>query len=153
MFYVANGHNSIGRFYETFGGRGADTGIRTVDEETTRQWFRPNPPLARVKWSIRNNVNLQQSGLLLGIDFVASNRERFLRNFYLKSQRSIQKAKAEGPAAWVISADDPRPGACADLVNLLEMQGVEVRVADREFEIAAPAASAEEGRKTTDDGP
>jgi hypothetical protein len=25
MFYVANGHNSIGRFYETFGGRGADT--------------------------------------------------------------------------------------------------------------------------------
>ncbi len=26
MFYVANGHNSIGRFYETFGGRGADTG-------------------------------------------------------------------------------------------------------------------------------
>jgi hypothetical protein len=26
MFYVANGHNSIGRFYETFGGGGADTG-------------------------------------------------------------------------------------------------------------------------------
>src|SRR6266478_556770 len=25
MFYVANGHNSIGRFYETFGGQGADT--------------------------------------------------------------------------------------------------------------------------------
>ena len=25
MFYVANGHNSIGRFYETFGGGGADT--------------------------------------------------------------------------------------------------------------------------------
>ena len=25
MFYVANGHNSIGRFYETFGGSGADS--------------------------------------------------------------------------------------------------------------------------------
>ena len=25
MFYVANGHNSIGRFYETFGNGGADT--------------------------------------------------------------------------------------------------------------------------------
>ena len=30
MFYVANGHNSIGRFYETFGNGGADTIDRTV---------------------------------------------------------------------------------------------------------------------------
>ncbi len=30
MFYVANGHNAIGRFYETFGNGGADTIDRTV---------------------------------------------------------------------------------------------------------------------------
>ena len=30
MFYVANGHNSIGRFYETFGNGGADTQDRVV---------------------------------------------------------------------------------------------------------------------------
>ena len=47
LFYIANGHNSIGRFYETFGGRGADTGERTVPaSQTSREWFRPNPPLA-----------------------------------------------------------------------------------------------------------
>ena len=46
MFYVANGHNSIGRFYETFGAGGADTGERTVPaNSTSRTWFRPNPPL------------------------------------------------------------------------------------------------------------
>src|SRR4030095_7665383 len=30
MFYIANGHNAIGRFYETFGATGADTSERTV---------------------------------------------------------------------------------------------------------------------------
>ena len=131
MFYVANGHNSIGRFYETFGGRGADTGERTVPAgQTTRAWYRPNPPLPKVKWSIRNNINLQQSGILLGMSMVAGERQRFLENFYLKSKRSVAKAANEGPAAWVIPGDDPRPAECASLVNLLRLQGVEVHKTD-----------------------
>jgi hypothetical protein len=145
MFYVANGHNSIGRFYETYGGRGADTVDRTVPAaSTTRTWFRPNPPLAKVKWSIRNNINLQQSAILLAMDYAATNRRQFLSNFYLKSRRSAEKAAKEGPAAWVIPADDPRPGECAELVNLLRLQGVEVHRLGREFEAGKqkfPAAS------------
>lgn len=127
MFYVANGHNSIGRFYETFGGRGADTVEREVPvASTTRTWFRPNPPLGKVKWSLRNNINLQQSALLLGMNKVAAEKQQFLQNFWSKSKRSVAKAVNEGPAAWVIPADDPRPVECAELVNLLQMQGVEV---------------------------
>ena len=127
MFYAANGHNSIGRFYETFGGQGADTGMRTVPAtQTTRTWFRPNPPLARVKWSIRNNINLQQSAILFAMDEVARDKQRFLGNFYLKSKRSIAKAKTEGPAAWVLPADEPRPAEAAELMNLLALQGVEI---------------------------
>src|SRR5437773_7578411 len=61
MFYVANGHNAIGRFYETFGNSVADTMDRTVRAEAQRDWFRPNPPQPRVKWSLRNNVNMQES--------------------------------------------------------------------------------------------
>ncbi|MBI4875847.1 MAG: hypothetical protein HY822_14520 [Acidobacteria bacterium] len=144
MFYVANGHNSIGRFYETFGARGADTAERTVPAaQTTRTWFRPNPPLAKVKWSHRNNVNLQQSGLLFGMHYVASNRERFLENFYWKSRRSVEKAAKEGPAAWVIPASDPRPVECAGLVNLLQAQGVEVHRTTAEIEkpVKVPAGS------------
>ncbi len=136
MFYAANGHNAIGRFYETYGGRGADTFDRTVRaSQTTRTWYRPNPPLEKVKWSIRNNINLQQSALLLAMNFVAREKERFLENFYLKSKRSVEKAFKEGPAAWVIPGDDPRPVECADLVSLLQLQGVEVHRADAEFEV------------------
>ena len=135
MFYVANGHNSIGRFYETFGNGGADTQDRTVGEQSTRAWFRPNPPLARVKWSIRNNINLQQSAILLAMNYVSANKERFLNNFYLKSKRSVAKARTEGPAAYVLPGDDSRPNEAADLVNLLKMQGCEVHRADKEFEV------------------
>jgi hypothetical protein len=137
MFYVANGHNSIGRFYETFGATGADTGERTVPgSATSRTWYRPNPPLPRVNWSFRNNINLQQSGLLFSMNNVAANRKEFLGNFYLKSRRSVDKAKNEGPAAWVIPGDDPRPAECAEVVNLLRMQGVEVQRLASDTEVA-----------------
>jgi hypothetical protein len=130
MFYIANGHNSIGRFYETFGGSGADTGERTVPAaQTSRAWYRPNPPLPRVKWSIRNNINLQESGVLMAMNFVAANRDRLLHNFYLKGKRSVAKALAEGPAAYVIPATEPRRFDAADLVNLLRRQACEVHVA------------------------
>jgi Zinc carboxypeptidase len=126
MFYVANGHNSIGRFYETYGNGGADTQDRVVGAQSNRDWFRPNPPLPRVKWSIRNNINLQQSAILIAMNYVAQNKEKFLNNFYLKSKRSVAKAKTEGPAAYVLPSSDTRPTEAADLVNLLKMQGCEV---------------------------
>jgi hypothetical protein len=136
MMYIAQGRNATGRFYETYGGVGADTLEREVPETaTTRTWFRPNPPLARVKWSIRNNINLQQSALLIALRYFADNRRLFLENFYLKSSRSVAKASNEGPAAWVIPADDPRPVECAGLVNLLQLHGVEVHRADGDIEI------------------
>src|SRR5262245_1363737 len=135
MFYVANGHNSIGRFYETFGNGGADTQDRVVTQQSNRDWFRPNPPLPRVKWSMRNNINLQQSALLLAINYVANNKDRFLDNFYIKSKRAVAKARTEGPAAYLLPADDPRPNEAADLVNLLKLQGCEVHRADKDFEV------------------
>lgn len=127
MLSVAHNHNAIGRFYETYGNRGADTMERTVPRaQTTRTWFRPNPPLEKVKWSIRNNVNLQQSGLLFAVQYVARHKEDFLRNFYLKSRRACEKAYKEGPAAWVLPSEDPRPVEQAELINLLRLHGVEV---------------------------
>lgn len=135
MFYVANGHNAIGRFYETFGNGGADTIDRTVREQSQRDWFRPNPPMARVKWSLRNNVNLQQSAILLAMNFVANNKDRFLQNFYLKSKRSVAKATNEGPAAYVIPANQSRPVEVADTVNLLRLMGVEVSQSDKEISV------------------
>lgn len=135
MFYVANGHNAIGRFYETFGNSVADTLERTVGAQAQRDWYRPNPPLPRVRWSLRNNINLQQSALLFAMNFVAANKERFLRNFYIKSKRAIAKATNEGPAAYVIPGDEARPMEAADMVNLLRLMGVEVHRATADFTV------------------
>ncbi|HKG45647.1 MAG TPA: M14 family zinc carboxypeptidase [Pyrinomonadaceae bacterium] len=136
MLYIATGHNSIGRFYETFGNGGADTRERTLGaNQTSRVWYRPNPPFPRVNWSMRNNVNMQQSAILFAMNFVAKEKERFLNNFYLKSRRSIAKASNEGPAAYIIPGDTPRPVEAADMVNLMRLQGIEVHRAAKEFSV------------------
>lgn len=131
-FYLANGHNSIGRFYETFGGNGADTGVQGAGE-TSREWFRPNPPFPRVKWSIRDNTNLMESALILGMENVASHHELFLRNYYLKSKRSVLKPWTEGPAAYVLQAKNGREWNLESLKAALARQGVEVTTLDSEF--------------------
>jgi hypothetical protein len=148
LLSIANNHNAIGRFYETFGNGGADTRVRTLPpSDTSRDWYRPNPPLPKVKWSARNNINMQESAILFGMNNVAANKYQFLNNFYLKSRRAVEKARKEGPAAWVFPADDPRPGEQAGLLNLLEMQGVEVQRTSKEFRLPASAGATDSGDK------
>lgn len=125
-FYAANGHNAIGRFYETYGGYGADTGIRTVGAQSQREWFRPNPPFPRVRWSLRNNINLMQSALLLGMHHVAKDKTKFLKNYWLKSKRSVAKARSEGPAAYVIHHNEPNRMQLRLLLEMLSRQGIEI---------------------------
>jgi hypothetical protein len=141
-FYAANGHNAIGRFYETQGAGDAST--RVIASSPDRAWFRPNPPLRSALWSIRDNVNLQESGVLIGMNHVATLKDKFLENFYLKGKRSIAKARAEGPAAYVFPGDDPRPGQAGRLLRQLQAQGVEIHRADKAFKVkdaAYPAGS------------
>jgi len=135
MFWVALGHNSIGRFYETFGNLVPSTQDRTVRERSQRAWFRPNPPLPKVKWSLRNNVNYQQSGVLLALEYMADNREHFLKTFWLLGKRSIAKATMEGPAAYVFDGNQKRKGQLRDLLHLLQTQGVEIHQTDQEFSV------------------
>lgn len=133
-FYAANGHNAIGRFYETQGGQGADTRVINVGGQSQRDWFRPNPPYSRVKWSLRNNTNLMQSGVLLGLNHTATEKEKFLRNYYVKSKRSVLKPWNEGPAAYVLPASEKRLGLQSRLLKLMEGQGVEVFTLGKDVE-------------------
>ncbi len=147
MFYVANGHNSIGRFYETFGNLYPLTEERTLKpSSTSREWYRPNPPLPKVKWSLRDNINMQQSGLIFALDYMAQHPQEFLSNFYLKSKRSVAKATTEGPAAWAILNDGRRPALAAQLANLLQRQGAEVHKLDQDFEVKPPASAKGEAK-------
>ncbi|MDH3222965.1 MAG: M14 family zinc carboxypeptidase [Gemmatimonadota bacterium] len=124
MMWVAHMRNSIGRFYETQGAGDASTRVITTDVE--RQWHRPSTPLREVVWGIRNNVNLQQSAVLIAMHEVSQNGEEFLRNFYKKSQRSVAKPYNEGPAAYVLPADDPRQGQQARLLQMMADHAFEV---------------------------
>src|SRR6185295_6547014 len=83
-----------------------------------------------------------QTGVLTALSYFASNGKLFLRNFYLKSKRSIEKPRTEGPAAYVFPADDPRPGAQADLLRMLQDQGCEISRASAAFTVLMPAKKA-----------
>jgi hypothetical protein len=141
LMFIAATHNGISRLYETFGNGGsAETLDRTLSaEQTSRTWYRQNPPLPRVKWSLRNNNNYEQTGLLVSLSYFANNRRQFMQNFYEKSKRSILKSRTEGPAAYVLPADDPRPGAQADLLRVMQRQAVEVSRAPAAFTVNVPA--------------
>jgi len=128
---VMNVHNAIGRFYEVQGARNGSNYIATADP--SRSWYKPNPPLRQTLFSIRNHVNLSQSAILIALNYMGTNREKFMENFYLKSKRSVEKARAEGPAAYVLPGDDPRPGQQALLINGLRRQGVEAHRAGASF--------------------
>ena len=133
MFFVAHLHSGIGRFYETQGAGSGET--RVIQTDVEREWHRPNTPLSEVVWSIRNNVNLQQSAILIALNEVANNRREFVSNFWRKSLRSAAKATAEGPAAYVFPADDPRPGQQARLLSLLQRHGFEIHKSNDDFAV------------------
>ncbi len=136
LMFIAATHNGISRLYETFGNAGADTLVRTLSpNDYERTWYKQNPPLPRARWSQRNNNNYQQTALLISLDNFNRNGKLFLKNFYLKSKRSVEKPKNEGPAAYVFPSDDPRPGNQATILRVLQAQGCEVHRASAPFTV------------------
>jgi hypothetical protein len=158
LMFLAAMHNGISRLYETFGNGGADTRERTLEpEEYARTWYRANPPLPKTMWSQRNNNNYEETGLLASLHYFNENKRLFLRNFYLKGKRSVEKPSEEGPAAYVLPADDPRGSVQADLLRVLLKQHVEISRTTAAFQVNLPprkekkkakSAEAEEKPKT-----
>jgi len=152
LMFIAAMHNGISRLYETFGNGGADTVERTLrPSETSRTWYRQNPPLPKTNWSQRNNNNYEETGLLVSLNQFADNTQYFLKNFYLKSKRSILKPKTEGPAAYVFASDDPRLGPQAELLRVLQLQKVEISRATKEFTVRVPGKARPNRQLTNDD--
>src|SRR5205807_5039421 len=75
------------------------------------------------------------------------NKRLFLENFYLKAKRSTLKPGAEGPAAYVLPADDPRPGLQAELLRVLQKQAVEISRARSAFTVTLPPKKSKESAK------
>ena len=140
LLSVANLHNSIGRFYETFTSSGAGcTTVRLPATDTSRRWDRPNPPVNGIRWCIRSNINYQESGALIALKYTADHRDTFLENFVSKGERMIERGRTSAPYAFVIPRDQRHAAEAADLVNLFRAQGTEVSVATSDFTLKGAA--------------
>ncbi|MDQ6633788.1 MAG: hypothetical protein M3Z10_03410 [Gemmatimonadota bacterium] len=143
MLAIANLHNSIGRFYETYTSMNADCHTTNfTPAQAERKWDRPSPPVSGVKWCIRSNINYQESGVLTALKYVADHASTFLDNFALKAERQVAKGKTTAPYAFVIPRGQRRAAEAADLVNLLRQHATEIHVASADVTLKGADAKA-----------
>ncbi len=149
LMFIAALHNGISRLYETFGNGGADTLERTLEpEEYARTWYKQNPPLPKVMWSQRDNNNYEETGLLVSLHYFNENKRMFLKNFYVKAKRSIEKPGTEGPAAYVLPSDETRPTLQAELLRVMQRQHVELSRTTSPVTVALPVKREKKTNKT-----
>ncbi len=133
MFFIAHAHNAIGRFYEVQSYGPDNYAARAGASTTSREWFRPNPPLPSINWGPRANVNIQQSGILFSLAMMAKDRSTFLENYWLKNKRAVEKGKSGEIKGWVVPAGQHAGANAAEAVNDLRRQGLEFHVATAPF--------------------
>jgi hypothetical protein len=139
---VAINHNALGRGYETFGNGTAETVERFLDPErnkytgravTEQDWYRMVPPPRKLRWSLRNNTNYMETGVLTALQYAARNSADMLRNFYRRGASSLRRGAAEKPFAVAIPEEQADRRRLAHLVNLLREHGIEVSRASASF--------------------
>lgn len=143
LAFMSSNHNGMIRMYETFGNGGATTMKRTLGNpdapnapsQATREWYRPSPPYKEVLWSIRNNTNYTETGVLSALQLASEFPKVVLENFYIKSRNSVESGRKDPPYGFVIPSDVEDPTRVATLVGLLRLQGVEVRRATAEIKL------------------
>ena len=141
---VANMHHSVGRFYETFGNGSAGTFERDLSRAkfagrpvTDVQWYRPTPPKKKLRWSLRDNTNYMEAGVLSALEYAALHRRELLEDFWTKGERALEKGRAGSPSAWVFPSDQRDPARLAYLINQLRQHRIEVHRLTAEAKIGA----------------
>jgi hypothetical protein len=131
---VANMHHSVGRFYETFGNGTAGTYDRDLSRSrfagrpvTDVQWYRLDPPKKKLRWSLRNNTNYMEAGVLSALQYAALHREELLQDFWTKGDKAVRKGRNGAPYAWAFPPDQRDPARLAYLVNQLRQHRIEVQ--------------------------
>ncbi len=139
LAFMSSNHNGMIRMYETFGNGGANTMKRKVAPpegagQTSREWYRPSPPYKEVEWSMRNNTNYMQTGVLSALQLASQFPKVIVENFYRKSRNSIEAGKKEAPFGFVIPQQTDLTRV-QTLVNLLRTQGIEIGRATTEVKL------------------
>jgi hypothetical protein len=103
--------------------------------QSQREWYRPLPATGEFDWSLRNNTNYGETGVLTALQYTSTFPKIILENFYQKSRNSIDAARKDAVAGYVIPAGQRDPTRVSVLVNLLRMQGIEVGRAASEVKL------------------
>ena len=136
-------HNGMMRMYEIMGNGGATTMPRFIPpanpaliggtsnsaglgDVSKRTWFRPSPPYHDVIWSMRNNTNYAETGVLTALEMTSQFPQVILTDFYTKSKHSIESGSKDAPYGFVIPSDQQDVTRVAFAVHILRMQGIEV---------------------------
>lgn len=103
--------------------------------QATRDWFRPLPATGEFDWSLRNNTNYGETGVLTALQYTSTFPKIVLENFYIKTLHSIETGKKETVAGYVIPSGQRDMTRVERLVNLLRLQGIEIGRATGELTI------------------
>ena len=146
--FMSSNHNGMLRMYEIMGNGGANTMHRKIAGGpeggggrgggrgmTTREWYRPVPPYPEVDWSMRNNTNYGETGVLTALQLTAAFPQIILENFYKKSRNSIDAGRKESIHGYVIPVGQDQTRV-AFVVNTLRFQGIEVGRSKAEVKLA-----------------
>ena len=136
LLWVTNNHNSNGRFYETFGNgttytveRDLSTARYAGEKITDKTWYRSIPPDKKLMWSMRNNTNFMENGVIASLELVAKNPKMFMENFYQKNVNAMSRAVKDAPYAYRIKSKQKDLNAAKDLVTILNKHGIEMSIA------------------------
>ena len=86
------------------------------------------PATGEFDWSIRNNTNYGETGVLTALQYTSSFPKIILENFYIKTKNSIATGRKETVAGYVI------PSGQRDMLP----PGAAGRRAERELLLALP---------------
>ena len=142
---VAVNHNALNHGYETFGNHTAETVERHIDVEEERytgkavtqpDWYRTAPPPKTLRWSLRDNTNYMETGVLAALQYTARNGADMLRSFWRRGQSAIRAGGTQPPYAVALPEKQDDPRRLVLLLNLLREHRIEVGRAGAAFKVA-----------------
>jgi len=150
LAFMSSNHNGMIRMYEIQGfagantqklrlgnpndangrGRGAQPDAAAItagrSNQAQREWFRPWPATGEFEWSLRDNTNYGETGVLTALQYTSQFPKVILDDFYVKSRNSVETGRKETVAGYIIPSGQRDMTRVATVVNLLRMQGIEV---------------------------
>ncbi len=86
------------------------------------------------EWTLADIVSYQTVAAVSFLKQAARFHDDYLMGRWQMASETIERAREEGPYAWVIPMDQADPVAAADMARRLALQGIEVHQARRDFE-------------------